>query len=60
METVTRVIAFLINIAGKTPVKETQLSQSGVVDRMLKADKPVFRCWFFFSDSDLEQVIYFL
>ena len=28
METVTRVIAFLINIVGKTPVKETQLSQS--------------------------------
>ena len=32
METVTRVIAFLINIAGKTPVKETQLNQSGGVD----------------------------
>lgn len=58
METVTRVIVFLISIAGKTPVKETQLNQSGGV--ALKADKPVFRYWFFISDSDLEQVIYFL
>ena len=60
METVTRVITFLINIAGKTPMKETQLNQRGGEDRALKADKPVFRYWFFISDSDLEQVIYFL
>lgn len=59
-ETVTRVIAFLINIAGKTPVKETPAESSLGVDRALKADKPVFRYWFFLSDSDLEQVIYFL
>lgn len=50
----------LADFAGETPVRETQQGQRGVVERTSEAYKPAFRSWFFFSDSDLVQVLHFL
>ena len=49
----------LADFEGETPVRETQQGQRGVVERTSKAYKPAFRSWFFFSDSDLMQVLHF-